>query len=282
MNLTLSFLTVVAATAVAIAALLWIRHRSPQGGHFGDTSRAAGVFSILATTFAVLFAFVVLLSFNAYEKTRTGAETESETVVEQFETVQFLPPSVGPQLSGELICYSRAVVYQEWPRMISGDPPEFNSWRVPLFLTFEAVHVTAPDEQEAYGQWLDESAAREQAREDRIHGASGIVPAPLWFTFLITAGIVWGFVFFFADRSERALIQAMQIGAVTAMLASSLLLVRFLDRPFHAGAGSIKPTAMEHALGRMAATETAFKLQVPELCDAHGQPTAAGAALASR
>ena len=91
MNLWLAFATVIAATAVAICALLWIRHRSPHGGHFGDTSRAAGVFSILATTFAVLFAFVVLLSFNAYEKTRTGAETEATTVTQQFETVQPMP-----------------------------------------------------------------------------------------------------------------------------------------------------------------------------------------------
>lgn len=272
MNLWLAFATVVAATAVAICGLLWIRHRSPHGGHFGDTSRAAGVFSILATTFAVLFAFVVFLSFTAYEKTRSGAETEANTVSEQLENAQFLPPAAGPQLSAELICYGRSVVHQEWPLMVSGHAPAFNRWRVPLFLTFESVHVTAPDEQEAYGQWLDQTAAREQARQDRIHGASGIVPAPLWFTFLVTAGLVWGFVFFFADRAERALIQAVQIGAVTAMLTASLLLVRFFDHPFHAGSGSIKPTAMEQSLRGMAATETAFGLHLPELCDSQGRP----------
>ena len=225
MNLWLAFVTVGATTGLAIGGLLWIRHRSPHGGHFGDTSRAAGLFSILATTFAVLFAFVVFLSFNAYDKTRAGASTEATTLLQQLETVQFLPASVAPQLSGELVCYGRAVVHQEWPRI----------------------------------------------------GASGIIPAPMWFAFLVTAGIVWGFVFFFADRAERALIQAVQIGAVTAMLTSSLLLVHFLDRPFHAGAVSIRPVAMEQSLRRMAETESAFGLHVPELCDVQGRPASSGA-----
>ncbi len=55
----------VVTTGAAIGALLAIRRRSPHSGHFDDTSPAAGVFSILATSFAVLFAFVVFFAVKA-------------------------------------------------------------------------------------------------------------------------------------------------------------------------------------------------------------------------
>lgn len=63
----------------------------------------------------------------------------------------------------------------------------------------------------------------------------------LWFVLLLSAGIVWGFVFLFADRAGGAVVQSTLIGAVTAMLVSGLLLVNCLDYPYTEGAGSLQP-----------------------------------------
>jgi hypothetical protein len=46
-----------------------------------DGDRAAGVFGVLATGFAVLLGFIVFLSFTSYDQSRTGAETEARMVV---------------------------------------------------------------------------------------------------------------------------------------------------------------------------------------------------------
>ena len=75
------------------------------------------MFGALATGFSVLLGFIVFLAFSSYDESKMGAETEALVVVQQFETAQFLPPAAGRQLSGELICYGRSVVGQEWPRM---------------------------------------------------------------------------------------------------------------------------------------------------------------------
>jgi hypothetical protein len=264
---------VVVVAGVAVATLLVIRHFSPHGGHFGDTSRAAGVFSILATSFAVLFAFIVFLAFTAYDKTRTGAETEANTVAQQFETAQLLPPDAGARLSGQLICYGRSVVHQEWPQMVDGKPPAFNPWAVPLFGTIKSLGADTPN-QAAYAEWLTQTSMREQARQDRVHGASGVIPPPLWFVFLVSGGIVLAFVFFFADRGEGALVQAIQVGAVAAMLTASVLVISFLDHPYHPGAGSIRPVAMQQTLDRMQTAATAIHLDIPNLCDDSGSPPA--------
>src|SRR5438034_3082653 len=120
LNLVWAVIIVVAVAALAIAAMLLVRRGAPQGSYFADGDRASGVFGVLATGFAVLIGFVVFLAFESFDTSRSGAEAEARTVVQQFETAQFLPRAVRAPLAGDLVCYARAVIYQEWPRMESG------------------------------------------------------------------------------------------------------------------------------------------------------------------
>lgn len=270
MNLWWATAVVIAATAVAVVALLLIRRWSPHGGHFADTGRAAGVFGILATSFAVLLAFMVYLAFTAYSNTADGADTEAEVVAQQIETAQLLPAAQAPLLSAGLVCYGRTVIHQEWPAMERGDADSINPWGLRTFAVFEQVQPQTPSEQAAYSHWLDQTTVREQARLDRLGAADGVIPAPLWFVLLIASGVVLAFVFFFADRGEGALVQAVQVGAVTAMLVASLLVVRFLDHPYGEGSGSIRPTAMQENLDRIEEGITRLGVTIPELCDAEG------------
>ena len=114
MSIVWAAVTVVVVAAVAIAAMLLVRRRAPEGSYFEDGDRAAGVFGVLATGFALLAGFVVFLAFESYDASRGGAQAEARIVAHQFETVQFLPTPAREQLSGELVCYARSVVHQEW------------------------------------------------------------------------------------------------------------------------------------------------------------------------
>ena len=53
---------------------------------------------------------------------------------------------------------------------------------------------------------------------------------------------------FFADRSERAVVQGMLIGSVVSVMAALMLLLNGLDSPFHDGVGGLQPVAMERSL----------------------------------
>jgi hypothetical protein len=90
--------------AVAVVAMLLVRRRAPEGSYFEDGDRAAGVFGVLATGFAVLLGFVVFLAFESYDTSRSGAENEAQIVLEQFETAQLLPADVRGRFSGQLVC----------------------------------------------------------------------------------------------------------------------------------------------------------------------------------
>src|SRR5689334_6635200 len=134
MNLIVAAVIVVVCAALAITALLLVRRTAPEGSYFNDGDRAAGVFGVLATGFAVLLGLVVVLAFTSYDESRAGAETEALTLAQQFEVAQLLPDPGGPRLAGQLVCYGRSVVHQEWPRMRDHTQTDaMNPWGAELF-----------------------------------------------------------------------------------------------------------------------------------------------------
>ena len=75
-----------------------------------------------------------------------------------------------------------------------------------------------------------------------------MIPTPLWGVLFFTAGVIFIYMLFFADRGERAIVQALLMGTVVSVLVTLLILLQFLDHPFHGGVGGLKPVAMERAL----------------------------------
>ena len=249
MNLVWGLLITVAATAIAVTAMLFVRRSAPEGSYFADGDRAAGVFGVLATGFSVLLGFIIFLAFTSYDQSRVGAETEALTVVQQIETAQLFPEATAVELTGEIICYARSVVDDEWDRMRSGTLGDsVNPWGVEMFRSIQTLEPETASEQSAYDKWLEQTSAREQARLDRVHGAVGVIPTTLWLVLFFSALLVLGFVLFFADSGERAVVQALLIGAVAATVTALMLLLYALDHPFHDGVGGLQPVAMERTL----------------------------------
>jgi hypothetical protein len=273
MNLVWSALVVVGTAALAVAAMLLVRRRAPEGSRFKDGDRASGVFGVLATGFSVLLGLVVFLAFESYDQSRSGAEQEALVLAQQVETAQLLGASVSGKLTGELVCYGRSVVHIEWPRAESGTEGDaINPWGVQLFRTFESFEPRTPSEEAAYGKWIDQTSEREAARIDRIHGAVGVIPVPLWIVLLLISGVVFVFMLFFADSGEGAVTQAVLMGSVATVLASMLLLITFLDSPFHKGVGGVRPVAMERTLRMVDEALLAVDVRLDLPCDAQGNP----------
>src|SRR5262245_33951347 len=180
MNFLIAIVIVVVVTALAVVAMLVVRRRAPDGSYFNDGDRAAGVFGVLATGLFLLLGFVVFLAFTSYDTARAGAEDEALVVAQQVETAQFFSGATSTELAAGLICYARSVAGVQWDRMQAGTLGEdINPWGVELYRTIRTVEPETASEQSAYDRWLDQTAAREDARGDRIHGAVGVIPAPL-------------------------------------------------------------------------------------------------------
>jgi hypothetical protein len=91
-------------------------------------------------------------------------------------------------------------------------------------------------------------------------------------------------------RGQRAIVQATMMGSVAVVITSTLLLLWFLDNPYHHGARGLRPTAMERTLallkletgiagGRFAIPATGKEWRAvaePARCWADSQPPSAG------
>jgi hypothetical protein len=252
--------------------MLLVRRRAPEGSYFQDGDRAAGVFGVLATGYAVFAGFVIFLAFTTYDQSRNGAESEALLVAQQYETAQFLPAAIRVRLSGELVCYALTVVHQEWPRMEAGTAGEaLNPWGVALFRTLRLTQPESASEQAAFSKWLDQTSDREEARRDRIHGAANVVPDSLWVVLLVSAGLIFAFMLFFADRAEGLVTQAMLMGSVVAVVTVTLLVIRGLDQPYAAGLGQLQPAAMERTLTILEEEQRVVGETGAVPCDAEGR-----------
>jgi len=275
MNVVVAVLTIAVVVAVAVGALLLVRRRAPDGGYFTSGDRAAGMFGVLASGFAILLGFVVFLAFESFDSSRAGAETEATTVAQQYETARFLPVAVRDRLGGELICYGRSVIHQEWPAMERGSTDLVNPWGLALFSTLQATDPQTPVEQTAFAKWFDQTSDRESARVDRIHGAQGVIPRAVWIALFFMAAVILVFMLFFADSGERAVVQGIQIGAVVAVITASMFVIAFLGSPYRSGGGGLQPVAMERTLATLEAANRALRVTIPPPCDANGRATAA-------
>ena len=261
----------VVVDAIAIAAMLLVRRRAPEGSFFADGDRASGVFGVLATCFAIFAGFVIFLAFTTYDQSRNGAEAEALLVAQQYETAHLLPEDIRHRISGELVCYARYVVSEEWEQMADGELGEaVNPWGVALYRTIRDVVPASDTQQSAYDRWMDQTAAREDARQSRVHGAEGLIPLPLWLVLFVVSGTVFVFLLFFADSAERAATQGLLMGSVALVITLLLCLLAFFDHPHGHQVGKLRPTAMERALVLLVGEAEAAGVEIDPPCDDAG------------
>jgi hypothetical protein len=146
-----------------------------------------------------------------------------------------------------------------------------NPWGVAMFHTLQATVPSIDAEQSAYDRWMDQTSDREQARHDRVHGAEGIIPTPLWVVLFGISGVIFVYMLFFADSAEWKRTQGLLMASVTSVITCLLLLLVFFDHPHGDGFGKLHPVAMQRTL-YLIGVELQGEVDVQAPCDGHGRP----------
>jgi hypothetical protein len=144
-------------------------------------------------------------------------------------------------------------------------------WSVALFRSLKAAEPVSASAQSALDKWFDQTSDREEARRDRVHGATGIIPGSIWLVLIVMAAVVFAYMLLFADSAEMARSQAMLIGSATTVLVATLLAINALDNPYRDGIGSLRPVAMERALRMIGDARAAVGDDAVAPCDAAGR-----------
>ena len=276
MQLWVMLAIVAAADLLAVGAMLLIRRRAPQGFH-RDASHSSAALQVAGTIFAVLIGFVFLVAFQSYGKARSSAQEEANATESLFYAASFFPRPAGEKLQGDLVCYGRSVIEQEWPEMGTNSnaaSPVTEGWIDALGRDFAALANDPVLEGAAAQDWFAATDAREGARHERLAERSSLVPLSVWVLLLVCAIGLLGFTLIFADRRERPLSQAVMVIVITTLVASGLVTIAFLDNAYGDHRGAVAPTAMHQAVLEMNRQVVNAEPPLPDPpCDAAGLKT---------
>jgi hypothetical protein len=268
MSLAVAGAIVVAVAATSAAFLLLVRSRAGRDHLLTDMTRGSAIFGVVGTAFAVVLAFVTLISFQTFNGAKEAGDEEAVTLVDLARTAQFFPPDQQGRLRGSLICYARAVAFDEWPLLEDGRRSDVaERWVAALRDAYGALDTRTPKQQAAFGHLLEVTRARGEARRERLSAATPFVPSPVWAVLLLGGLVTIMFVALFADRRESVPVQVALIMSVAVMVVAGLLLVRFLDHPYGGTSGSIEPTEMKRTISILDRTYPGERL-----CDSRGHP----------
>src|SRR5690606_2051300 len=139
-NIWAGVVIVIIAAAIAIYISILLRRNAPHGGFFVDQERAASIFQAIGTMFSVLLALVIFLSVETYSATKSHANAEADSVLEQFRLAEFFPSREQYRIQSQLVCYGRSVVNQEWLLMRQNRAsPNVDAWSRMIDETVDSI-----------------------------------------------------------------------------------------------------------------------------------------------
>jgi hypothetical protein len=247
MDLVVAILIVLGAAALAFTVVALVRRGDRPV--VSNPARGTPMAIVGGTSFAVLFAFLMVTAFQTYNGAKTGAASEANAVLVMARTAPLFPGAQRDELRSDLVCYSRAVVNVEWPAMRAGHSSALvDYWIAAYRAEFGRITVRSPRQQIAFQDLLNQAAVRTAGRQGRLSDDHAIVPTPLWVALLFVGCVAVALQLGMADPKERLLVQGLQIGGIAAIVATGVLIINFLDHPFTLHVGGIQPTAMRHTL----------------------------------
>ena len=263
-------LLVLGPTALFVGLVVVI-HRllPPAGGWLRSIEDAGEIFSTVGTGLAVLVAFLIVAAFGHYQNARDASGREAVAVQQQFVMASYFDQPTSDQLRGEVLCYARAVVDDEWPAMQHGQESErVQGWVDAMDTTMRDAPVSDPKQIEALAHWFDVSNDRQDGRRERLGESTSFVPGFLWAALILISLVVLGYQLLMVDPTVRVVGQAYSMAAMALTVFAALAVVYMVDRPFNDRGAQIQPTRMSTAV-----TVMSRQAPSPIPCDLDGTPT---------
>ncbi|MFE7517015.1 hypothetical protein ACFU8I_38185 [Streptomyces sp. NPDC057540] len=263
----LVILVAVAALLAGLAANRYLRPRLLSEDD--DTGMAVkDLVGPLLTLTVLLLAFVLVTANGSYGKAEVASRGEARALDQLVETAEYAPQAQRSRIQADAVCYARAVRTQEWPAMADGEGSAAPSvWSTDFRLTFRTL-----EGKPAFGMLIAADNKRSDEREERLTQATASIPsAILWFLLATLAITVIGLGICLPRRNNRG--QVITLVVITALLTTTLCIIRDVDRPF-GGIIDVEPTAMAEA-ERQATRDFLAHSTVAELpCDDLGNRNA--------
>ncbi len=189
------------------------------------------IFVVIGTTYAVLLAFVAMLTWEGFNRARAATFEEAGAVAEMRRLSSALPEPDTDMLRTMLDAYVRAVVEVEWPAQEHGKVvPGGESALEALHVATGGLRGDSPALASVQSRVLGELGALNMARQVRLLATTPSVPAVVWIV-LLSGG---SFLVMFSAllRAPSYVLHLLMTGALCTSGALVIVLIVSLDSPF--------------------------------------------------
>jgi hypothetical protein len=218
-------------TGLAMTGPFLVRLRVRLAHLRGNNEVAGFKFAVIGVLYAVLLAFVVVISWERFHDAENALTREAAAVATIYRLADGLDESSAAALRLHLSAYLRSVLTSDWPEMERGRSSSVTTQMLSdLYEQVIHYHPTTLHDSNLHAELLSELDQVTGARRERLVMGEGTVQEVVWFVLFLGATLTISFTFFFG--TENLMAQSLMTGVLAAIILSAVLVVIALDRPY--------------------------------------------------
>lgn len=242
----LCIILVLLAIALSIVGLKIVWKFIPRQMLKDHNELTAAIFEAVAMAYTVLLAFVVVISWQDFDKAEEHTEIEANCLVDLYRTSAALGQPFTNEAHSLIKEYANVVVNDEWVSLARGE--ESIKARTALRNIWDLYTKYEPKTEKEKIFFAESIRKLDDLREMRrlriIDSGTGIHPI-LWFV-LVVAGITT-IVFTFFFGSDKFITHAVMASVLAVIIALILLTILSFSFPF-TGSVSIEPRTFQQVI----------------------------------
>jgi hypothetical protein len=242
-------LIVILYVGISIAGLLVIRKLYPHYKCKLHNDIAGFIFATLGVIYAVLLAFIVVITWQDFDKAQDVTVNEANCIAALYRDATPFPAEFRVELKSKLTNYVRDIINEEWQMMGTGQRSasvqniQEELWK--LYGGFQPKNETQKIFLAESVKKLNQAA--EMRRQRIVYASTGINPL-LYFVLFAGSFITIAFTMLFG--TENIIPHLIMVSLLAAMISITLFTVIAMDYPF-TGDISIKPDVFINILSSL-------------------------------
>lgn len=242
-------LMVVLYVSISITGLLIIRKYYPHYKCKPHNDIAGFIFATIGVTYAVLLAFIVIVTWQDFDKAQDVTVNEANCIAALYRDSTPFPAEFRAELKSELTDYVKAITNEEWQTMAKGQrSPSVQKIQGELWELYSGYQP----KNETQKIFLTESVkklnqAAEMRRQRIVYASTGIHPL-LYFVLFAGSFITIAFTMLFG--TENIVPHLIMVSLLATLIAIILFTVMAMDYPF-TGDISITPDVFTNMLSTL-------------------------------
>lgn len=230
----LTILVIITAVGASMLGLFIVWRFVPRKILKMHNDLTGAIFGAVALAYTVLLAFVVVVSWQNFDKAKSYVETEANCLVDLYRSSAAFSAPFRDELRGLIKDYAGIVVNKEWQMLARGqESMEARAALRKIWDIYTGYEPKTEKEKAFFSQSIPKLYGLREARRLRLVASiSGVQPI-MWFILAVGAIATISFTFFFGSDIFSAHVVMASILAV--LIALILLAVLCFEFPFTGG-----------------------------------------------